>query len=112
MMPKFLVELVFPPPTNATTLLQKLQYFDSLTDVGFGGVLGIVFSLIIFGSLFLSMKAYAFEKALAVSMFISSILMVMFAGMGFISSKLIYLGVTMFIISLFLLLNRESQGGF
>ena len=108
----FLVEFVFPPPENATTLLQKIQYFDSLTDVGFGGVLGLVFSLIFFGSLFLTMKAFALEKALAVSLFISSILMVLIAGMGLVSSNLIYIGVTLFIISLFILINRESQGGF
>ncbi|KKN19474.1 hypothetical protein LCGC14_0945460 [marine sediment metagenome] len=107
-----LVTLIFPPPTNATTLLQKLQYFDSLTDVGFGGVLGIVFSIIIFGSLFLTMKAFAMEKALAVSLFISSVLMILFAGMGFISSNIIYIAITAFVASIFLLINRESQGGF
>lgn len=107
-----MVDLVFPPPTNATTLIQKIQYIDSLTDVGFGGILGMVFLIIIFGALFLMQKAFAIEKAFAVSMFITSVLSIILAGFGFVADKIIYIGITALVVSLFMLIHRESQGGF
>lgn len=111
-MKTFLVDLVFPPPQNATTFIQKLQYLDSLTDVGFGGVLGMSFLLIIFGALFLMQKAFAVEKALAVSLLITSVLSILLSSFGFVSDKIIYIGITALVASVFMLINRDSQGAF
>lgn len=103
-------DLVFPPCSNCTTLIQQIQYLDSLTDVGFGGILGIVFLLVIGGVLFLMQKAFAVEKAFAVSMFITSFIGFLLAAMDLVASKIIYLCLTTLVISIFLLTRSQDRG--
>jgi hypothetical protein len=69
--------MTFPPPQNATDFTAFLKYMNSLTDVGSGGNLGILFLVLISGVLFMMTKAFGTERALGISFFITGI----FAGL-------------------------------
>lgn len=104
--------LVFPPCTNCTTIIQQIQYLDSLTDVGFGGVIGLLFLLVIGGVLFLVQKAFAVEKAFAVSAFITAFMGILLAILGLVSNNILYIVLILLAISIFMLLKRSDSGGF
>lgn len=97
------VNLVFPPCENCTNLVQQLHYFDSLTDVGFGGVLGIGIVLIVAGVLFLMGKAFGAEKSAPVAMMISSFIGIMLGILGILNSHVIYICLIFLVVSLFIL---------
>lgn len=104
--------MVFNTCSNCTTLFQQIYYLDSLTDVGFGGFIGIAFLLVIQGVLFLVQKAFAVEKAFAVSMLITSFLGMLLAAMNLLSNKIIYLCLTLLVVAIFLLKSNKDSGGF
>lgn len=113
-MTPYLIELVFPLPEDVSSPLGQLFYFNSLTDVGSGGFVGLGL-LILFGFvLWLMMKAFSYEKGLAVSMFITSICGVLmrfvtYQGQSLISDYQMYGCIIIFVISLFLLQKEASQ---
>lgn len=107
-----MVDLVFQACSNCTTLIQQIQYLDSLTDVGFGGVFGIVMLIAVAGILFLVQKAFAVEKAFAVSLFITAFLGILLAIMGLVSNNIIYIVLITLAIAVFMLLKRSDSGGF
>lgn len=107
-----MVDMIFEPCANCTTFIQKFHYIDSLTDVGFGGILGLLFLLIIGSALFLMMKAYSAEKGFAVSMLITGILGIMFAIIGLVTDKTIYIFIILLVIALFLLFRSNDSPGY
>lgn len=107
-----MTDFIFPIPQNLTTLKQKILYFDSLTDVGAGGVLGIMILLVVGGALFLIQKAFAVEKAFAVSMFITSVIGILLAIYGIISNSIVYLCLITLVISLYLLKASQDSTSF
>lgn len=107
-----MVDLVFKACENCSTVMQQIYYFDSLTDVGFGGVIGLVMMILIGGFLFMSMKAFSTEKALGASLFITSILGILAGTMGLLSDNILYTLLVTFAISLFLLIKKQDTIGF
>jgi len=104
--------MLFEKPDNATTFLKQLEYFDSLTDTGTGGILGVVILLVLGASLFGIMKAFSFDKALAVSMLITSFLGIMLGILGLVDNKVIYICLIILIFALFQLFKRSKEGEF
>lgn len=107
------MSLIFEPCSNCTTFIQKLLYADSLTDVGQGGMLGLIFLIVIGSVLFLMMKGWEFEKGFATSMFITSFLGILLSIMGLVSNKIIYLFIILLVVSVFLLFkSNDSSAGY
>jgi len=104
-----MVDLVFDAPTNVTTFVQKIAYLDGLTDVGFGGILGVVFLLIIFGVLILMMKSFRFESVIAPASFITAFLGILIRILFPISDQIIYISIIILIIGLLYLKNNDAQ---
>lgn len=102
--------MLFAKPDNATTFLKQLEYFNSLTDVGAGGVLGIVILLVIGASLFGMMKAFSYDKALGVSMLITSFLGILLAILGLVDNKIIYICLIILVFALFQLYKKSKEG--
>ena len=80
-----MVEFIFPNPPDDSSYISLLFHINKLTDVGVGGMVGIGLLFLIFFCLWLIMKAFSFEKGLAVSSFITSIL-------AMISTAIVYNG--------------------
>ena len=105
-------DMLFAKPDNATTFIKQIDYFNKLTDTGTGGVLGIAILLVIGASLFGMMKAFSFDKALGVSMLITSFLGVMLGILGLVDNKTIYISLILLIFALFQLFKKSKEGEF
>ena len=97
---------------NATTFPEQLEYFNSLTDTGTGGILGIAILLVIGASLFGMMKAFSFDKALGVSMLITSFLGILLGILGLVDNKTIYICLILLVYALFQLFKKSKEGEF
>lgn len=101
---------VFSDPTNNTiTFLDKLRYINNLTDVGFGGVIGLSLLLVIGFGLFFMLKAFRFEGAFAVAAFIAAFFAVLFRILDLINDYVLYSTIIIFVISFLLLRKFSSQ---
>ena len=102
--------IVFPAPNASdVTFISKLQYIDSLTDVGSGGILGIGIILIIFFPLFLMMKAFKMESALAVAALITAICGILVRILLPINDLIIYISIIILVGALYFLRRSSSQ---
>ena len=104
-------EFLFAAPDNATTFTKQLDYVNNLTDVGAGGVLGLVIMLVFGGALFGIMKSFSFDKALSVAMFVTSILGIFLRILGLITDNILYISIILLVISLFMLWKGNEGGG-
>lgn len=105
--------MIFPPPTNGSIgFVNVMAYANSLTDIGFGGVLGLVWLIVIEACLFLMMKAFSYDRALSTSMFITSVIGVILRILGMVNDQILYICLIMLIIALFLLQKESSAGEF
>jgi len=107
-----MVDWVFDMPSNVTTFAQKISYIDGLTDVGFGGMIGIGIILVIFFSLNMMMKAFKTETTFAVSCFITSIIGILLRVLFPFSDSIIYICIIFFVIGLLYLKKESTQGEF
>jgi hypothetical protein len=101
---------VFPNPENTTDFLKQLVYINSLTDTGSGGILGTLFLVIIFSTLFMIQKAFSYDKALYTSALITSFLAILFRILNLTNDFILYLGIIGIIFSLWMLQKESSQG--
>ena len=101
---------IFSDPSNNTiTFLDQLTYINNLTDVGYGGVLGISIILIVGFSLFFMLKSFRFESAFAVAGFITAFVTVILRILGLVNDFVLYAMIIIFAISYILLRNANSQ---
>ena len=103
---------IFNPPENATTFLQRLQYINSLTDVGAGGIIGIVILFVVAFVLFLITKAFPFEKSFPVAMLITTFIGILLGIMGLVPDNVIYLCIIILVISLWMLFSGSDSNPF
>lgn len=101
---------IFADPTNAVDFISQLQYFNSLTDIGFGGILGIIILMIVGSGLFSLMKAFRYDQAIAVSFLVTSILAVFIRILNLINDQVFFIFIIMLVYSLYELYSQSSQG--
>jgi len=104
-----MVNMVFPTPTNVTTFPEQLAYFNSLTDVGFGGILGIVLLLLFTLIMFLMTKAFSIGKAAGVSFVIGAIFAMFLWAMELINSKILTISIIFAVFGIYLLIKESSK---
>jgi hypothetical protein len=104
-------EVFHVPDINSTiTFIPQMCYINSLTDIGSGGIFGIVMLLIIFGGFFFTMKSFKFESALPVAMFITSIIGVLLRLIPcLINDYIMYVCIIVLIYSIYLLFKESSN---
>jgi len=107
-----MVDYVFANPKNVTDFPQMLQYFNNLTDIGAGGMLGIIFLILIGAILFLMMKAYKFESAITVSLLITSIFGILFRIIGLINDYALYVCIIFLVGSIYALMREAAKSDF
>lgn len=99
---------VFDFSLNDSTLMGMLNKINSFTDVGGGGILGIVILLLVGGTLVLMMKSYGFERALSVAMIITSIIGIFLRVLGWITDPILYVCIALLVIGIiFLIIEAE-----
>jgi uncharacterized membrane protein len=100
---------IFPHP-NATAVgfINNLRYIDSLTDVGAGGLIGVILMIVILAVLFLIMKAFRSESAFIVASFITAVLGILIRILLLTNDLVVYISIILFCISLYLIYNEKQ----
>lgn len=104
------IPFVFEACDNCTTFIQQLTYINNLTDVGFGGVIGLAIVLIVGFVTFLMSKAFAAEKSFSVTMVITSFCAIILAALGLLIDKVIYICLIFLVIGLYMLFKSNERG--
>lgn len=106
------MSLLFEPPTNATLdFISQLNYINSTTDVGYGGILGVGILMIAFGGVFLISKAFSFDRSYATASFIAFFVAILLRAMTLINDDIIYIVVLNLIASIIVLMVQRSNEG-
>lgn len=92
-----------------STLIGMLNKIDSFTDVGQGGIIGILILIVVGGALLLMMKSFGNERAMPVSLLITSVIGILLRIMGLVGDKVFWICVALTIVSATLLLKEQSQ---
>lgn len=100
---------VFDFTVTDNSLVGLLQKINSFTDVGFGGVLGILIMMIVGGSLFLMMRTYGNERAFPVALLVASLLSLLLRLLNLIGDTVFWVCIALFIISVLLLYKEQGQ---
>ena len=100
---------IFDFTVNDSSLVGLIQKINSFTDVGQGGVLGIFILLIVGGILFMMMKNYGNERALAVTMFVTSFVGMLLRLIGLIGDNVFYICLILFVLGLILLIKEAEK---
>jgi len=104
-----MVDWVFAPPSNTTTLINMLTYFNNLTDVGQGGMFFTVM-LIVFGSiLFLMMRAWGTEKAFGITSIIVCLNVFLFRLLSWVNDATLTVTVILMLLGIFLLAQNKGE---
>jgi len=100
---------VFNFELNDSSLVGMFLKINSFTDVGNGGILGIFILIIVAGTLFLMMKTYGFERALSVTMIITSVIGLLLKVIGLISNFIFYICIVLLVVGIiFLIIDSEK----
>lgn len=100
---------IFDFTVNDSSLVGLIQKINSFTDVGQGGVLGIFILLVVGGILFMMMKNYGNERALAVTMFVTSLVGMLLRLIGLIGDNVFYICLILFVLGLILLIKEAEK---
>jgi len=104
-----MVTQIFATPGNVTTFPQQLQYFNSLTDVGFGGMLGIGILILIGAVLFLMMKGFGNERAFSVTGIIVGVLGLFLWILKLINSKVFTILMILMVVGILMLIKEAAN---
>lgn len=102
------MSLIFDNPQNVTTFLQQIQYINGLTDVGFGGVLGILILFILGGVLFLMMRSYGPERAIGVSTFVIGIIGILLRMLQLVNNYAVTVCVLLTVLGIYLIVKEAA----
>lgn len=94
--------------TGNGTLTEFLLKVNEFTDIGQGGFIGILILITIGATLFMMMKSYGNERALGVSMFITSLIGVFLRILGLINDFVLYICIAIMIGGILLLLKEAA----
>lgn len=103
------IDLVFDPPTNGTDFMGIMNYFNSLTDVGNGGMFWTVMLIVFATILFLMMKAYSTEKAMSWTLVISAVIAGLLRILNWINDATVAIFIIFGAVSLAYLLREASN---
>ena len=101
--------MVFATPQNVTNLQGMLGYINSLTDVGQGPILGIIFLIAIGTITFLLTKGFGNEKAFGTSGLIVGILGIFLRMMSLVSDYVMYIGIVFAVLGIYLVMREASN---
>jgi len=102
-------DYTFSNPENVTTFVQQLAYFNSLTDVGYGGIIGVVILIVLDGMMFSIMKAFSVAGAGAVALFIGGIFALLLRAMDLVNNEVLTISVFLSFFGLYLLVKESEK---
>lgn len=100
---------VFDFTVNDSSLFGLIDKINSFTDVGQGGVFGLMILLVVGGGLFLMMKGYGNERALSVSLLVTSIIGVFLRLFQWIGDSIFYICLILFVVSIIFMIKDSEK---
>jgi hypothetical protein len=100
---------VFDFSLNDSSLVGMFAKINSFTDVGQGGILGIFILLVVGGVMFMMMKAYGNEKALSVTMLVTSIIGLFLRILGLIADFVFYICIVLFVVGIIFMIKDSEK---
>lgn len=100
---------IFNFDTNATDFIGMLKDINTFSDMGQGGIVGIVILLLTFAGAFLVSKAFSFEKSFGYAGFATAIIGMFLGAMGLINAFTFEVVLVLLVISLFFLWKERSN---
>lgn len=104
-----MVNLVFDNPNNLSDFGNMLTYLNDLTDVGAGGMIGVIILLVVGFVLFFMMKAWSFNKAFPTASFILGIIAVFLRVMGLINNVVLGLVIVLVVYGIYELVRGAGD---
>ena len=90
---------MFQNPTNVTGIYGLFQHANNLT----GGILGLIFCVMIFLISFISTKQYTWQRSMAFSSFLTFIVAMLLRFMSMINDAIFFGVIALLVISMILL---------
>jgi len=110
MIPNFLIDFVFAPPTaNQTDFMDMLGYINNLTDVGQGGLFFTIMLIVFAGIMFLMMRGFSTERALGVTSIITFLMAMLFKILNWVNNYVVTITAILAIFGIYLLVKESSQ---
>ena len=104
-----LIEMVFQPPARGTTeFIGMLSYFNSLTDVGQGGMFWTVMLIVFGGIIFMMMRAYSPEKSLGITSIIICVVAILFRILSWVNDYVVTVCVIIMAFGIYLLVKEAA----
>lgn len=100
---------VFDFTVTDSSLVGLLQKINSFTDVGQGGVIGILIMIVVGGALFLMMRSFGNERAFPVAMLVTALVGLFLRIMDFIGDEVFWVSIALLIVSVLILLREQGQ---
>jgi len=100
---------VFDFTVNDSSLVGLIQKINTFTDVGQGGLLGIFILMVVGGALFLMMKGYGSEKALPVTMLVTSLIGLLLRFIGLIGDNVFYICIVLFVVGIIFMIKESEK---
>jgi len=103
-----LITWVFNPPTNQSTFIEMLTYFNNLTDVGQGGMFFTVMLIVLGGILFMMMRAYSPERALGITGIIICLISWLFRLLNWVNDAVVTICTILMVFGVYLLVKEGA----
>lgn len=100
---------VFDFTVDNSTLIGLIQKINSFTDVGQGGMIGIFILIVVGAGLFLMMRSFGNERALPVSMLITSVIGVLLRLIDLIGDEVFWICIALLLVAVLMLIREQSQ---
>lgn len=103
------LNLTFQPPNaGQTDILGMLDYINSLTDVGSGGMFWTVMLIVFGGVLFLMMKSFGTEKSFGITTIIICVIAWLFRLLSWVNDYTVTVCTILMIFGIYLLTKEAA----
>lgn len=100
---------VFDFSINDSSFVGMLQKINSFTDVGQGGMIGIMIMIITGGGLLLMMRSFGNERAFPVALFVAGLVGVFLRILVLIGDQVFWISIALLIIGILLLVREQAN---
>lgn len=105
-----MTDFVFSTPGNVSTIGQMARYVNSLTDVGSGGMLAVIFMIVFASGLFMMIRGTAGPKrAFGVAAILNAIVAVICRIGQYVNDQVLTVSVIVAAVGLWMIFSESSR---
>ena len=104
-----LVDMVFDVPRGNVSLTDFVGYINHLTDFGYGGILGLVFLMVITSVIYFMTRTNGNERALALAFIGGAVLSIFIRVLNLLTDQIMAMFIVLGFIGLWLLIKEDDK---